>query len=52
MPARQVPFESFDRNNDGYLSVSEAQGSARQAFGTLDRDRDGRLSPQEWEAQR
>lgn len=42
-------FNSFDTNNDGYVSREEARESAEltRRFDQLDRNRDGRLSPGE-----
>ena len=42
-------FGSLDTNKDGYLSREEARSPAdlNRRFNELDKDRDGRLSPQE-----
>ena len=44
----EAMFKSLDKNNDGYLSKEEVQGTPHeQAFSTLDKDGDGKLSPEE-----
>jgi hypothetical protein len=42
-------FRSIDTNKDGYISRDEAKNSAElnRQFGQLDKDGDGKLSPQE-----
>lgn len=47
--ALPLTFNSFDANKDGYVSRQEAGTSPLLAsqFDQLDRDRDGRLSPEE-----
>jgi Ca2+-binding EF-hand superfamily protein len=49
--ARSTRFRELDRNGNGYLSGSEWPGD-RYQFDTLDRDRDGRLSLDEYADER
>lgn len=47
--AAESTFRSLDTNHNGYVSREEAMSSAdlNRRFNELDKDRDGRLSPQE-----
>jgi hypothetical protein len=47
-----MSFEELDANGDGAVSKDEAavDPALAQAFGTLDKDADGRLSPVEYAA--
>jgi EF hand len=40
-------FRELDRNGDGFISRDEANGPLLTYFDDLDKDRDGKLSPQE-----
>ncbi len=44
------PFEELDQNTDGAISKDEAavDPPLAQVFGTLDKDADGRLTPEEY----
>jgi len=46
------PFDELDTNADGAISKDEAavDPPLAQVFGTLDKDADGRLTPEEYEA--
>lgn len=46
------PFEDLDTNADGAISKDEAavDPPLAQVFGTLDKDADGRLTPEEYAA--
>lgn len=42
-------FGQWDANDDGFITRDEAQGQAIEpAFGDIDQDRDGRVSPEEF----
>ncbi|HEY0860487.1 MAG TPA: EF-hand domain-containing protein [Pseudoxanthomonas sp.] len=51
-PSSPKPFEELDANGDGAISKDEAaiDPPLAQAFGTLDADADGRLTPTEYAA--
>jgi|SwirhirootsSR2_FD_contig_91_1481120_length_353_multi_31_in_0_out_0_1 hypothetical protein len=45
-----IPLKEADKNNDGYVSRSEADASPAlsKQFATLDKNHDGKLSSQEY----
>lgn len=51
-PSAPRPFEELDTNADGAIGKDEAavDPPLAQAFGTLDKDADGRLTPEEYAA--
>ena len=47
--SRSEAFKTADANGDGFLSMTEAKGTAHSAsFASLDTNGDGKLSPQEF----
>lgn len=47
---RRGPFDRFDANNDGVLTSSELPEEARERIMRADRDGDGRVTREEWQA--
>jgi hypothetical protein len=44
----EAMFKSLDKNNDGFITKEEAQGTPHDKdFATLDKNSDGKLSPEE-----